>query len=67
MATLISRIAADNITVLLVEHDMHLVWDVSHNILVLDHGQRLASGTAEEIRANKAVVEAYLGHREREV
>ena len=63
---LISRIAKDNITVLLVEHDMRLVWGVSDHILVLDHGRRLAAGSAEEIRVNPAVVEAYLGHRMRE-
>jgi branched-chain amino acid transport system ATP-binding protein len=66
MAVLISRMAADNITILLVEHDMHLVWDVSNNILVLDHGQQLAVGTADEIRNNQQVIEAYLGHAERE-
>ncbi len=63
--TLIERIAADGITVLLVEHDMHLVWGVSDHVLVLDHGQRLASGTPDEVRRDKKVVEAYLGHRAR--
>ncbi|MCP4935965.1 MAG: ABC transporter ATP-binding protein [bacterium] len=63
IADLIQHIAQDNITVLLVEHDMHVVWDVSDHILVLDHGRRLAAGTAEEIRSNDAVVEAYLGRR----
>ncbi len=63
---LIKRIAEDGITVLLVEHDMHLVWGVSDHIMVLNHGRVLAEGTAEEIRANPEVVEAYLGHRARE-
>jgi branched-chain amino acid transport system ATP-binding protein len=63
---LIKRIAGDNITVLLVEHDMHLVWGVSDHILVLNHGRRLASGTADEVRNNDAVVEAYLGHQAKE-
>ena len=62
---LIQRIASDGITVVLVEHDMHLVWGVSQHILVLDHGCRLATGTAEEVRHNPAVVEAYLGHQAR--
>ena len=63
---LIQHIAQDNITVLLVEHDMHVVWGVSDHILVLDHGRRLAAGTSEEIRSNDAVVEAYLGRQARE-
>jgi len=63
--TLIKRIASDGITVLLVEHDMHLVWGVSDHILVLDHGRLLAQGTAAEIRADTSVIETYLGHRAR--
>jgi len=63
--SLIERIAADGVTVLLVEHDMHLVWGVSDHVLVLDHGHRLASGTPDEVRHNTAVVEAYLGHQAR--
>lgn len=66
MDALIRRIAEDGITVLLVEHDMHLVWSVSDHILVLNHGRVLAEGGAREIRANPQVVEAYLGHRARE-
>ncbi len=63
---LIRRIADDGITVLLVEHDMHLVWSVSDHIMVLNHGRVLAEGNAAEIRANPDVVEAYLGHGARE-
>lgn len=59
---LIKRIAAKGITVVLVEHDMKLVMGVSDHILVLDSGRKLAEGTAEDIRQNPAVVEAYLGH-----
>ena len=59
---LIKRIAATGITVVLVEHDMKLVMGVSDHILVLDSGRKLAEGTADEIRQDPDVIEAYLGH-----
>lgn len=46
---------------LLVEHNMALVMDVSHRIVVLNFGRKLAEGLPEEIRSNPQVVEAYLG------
>lgn len=58
---LIQQVAQDGVTVVLVEHDMHLVMNVSDHIIVLDHGRKLAEGTAEEVRNNPAVIEAYLG------
>jgi branched-chain amino acid transport system ATP-binding protein len=58
---LIGKIAARGVTILLVEHDMKLVMDVSDHILVLDSGRKLAEGTAAEVRANPDVVAAYLG------
>jgi branched-chain amino acid transport system ATP-binding protein len=45
----------------LVEHNMRLVMGVSDHILVLDYGRRLSEGTAEEVRADPSVIEAYLG------
>ena len=48
---------------LLVEHDMRLVMNVSDRIHVLANGRTLAEGTAAEVRANPAVIEAYLGVR----
>ena len=61
MAQLIGRIRDAGITVLLVEHNMGLVMQVSDRILVLDYGSALAEGTPAEIRAAPRVVAAYLG------
>ncbi len=49
------------ITVLLIEHDMALVMGISDQIVVMDQGQYLASGTPAEVRSNEAVIKAYLG------
>jgi len=57
----IRTIAEQGVTVVLVEHDMKLVMKISSRIHVLDQGRTLAQGTAEEIRANPAVIAAYLG------
>jgi branched-chain amino acid transport system ATP-binding protein len=57
----IRSIVKDGITVVLVEHDMRLVMNVSDRIHVLANGRTLAEGTAAEVRANPAVIEAYLG------
>jgi branched-chain amino acid transport system ATP-binding protein len=61
IAALIRRVAATGTTVVLVEHNMRLVMEVSDHILVLDHGKRLAEGSAEQIRSDARVIEAYLG------
>jgi branched-chain amino acid transport system ATP-binding protein len=52
------------LTVILVEHDMNLVMDISDNIVVLNFGEKLAEGTPDEIRNNKLVIDAYLGEEE---
>jgi branched-chain amino acid transport system ATP-binding protein len=61
IADLIRRVAATGTTVVLVEHNMRLVMEVSDHILVLDHGRRLAEGSADQVRADPAVIAAYLG------
>ncbi|MET0085500.1 MAG: ATP-binding cassette domain-containing protein [Sedimenticola sp.] len=58
---LISRIRADGLSILLIEHDMKLVMSISDRIFVMDYGKRIANGTPEQVRANPAVIKAYLG------
>jgi branched-chain amino acid transport system ATP-binding protein len=48
-------------SVLLIEHDMKVVMNVSDHITVLDHGEKIAEGSPQEVRSNPRVVEAYLG------
>ena len=50
------------LTIVLIEHDMDIVFRVAQQIQVLSYGKLLAQGNAEEIRANPRVIEAYLGH-----
>ena len=49
------------VTVILVEHDMKLVMSLSDHIIVLDYGRKLAEGTADQVRNDPSVIEAYLG------
>lgn len=61
VARTIQAINAEGVTVLLVEHNMRVVMRVSHDILVLNFGRRIAEGTPGEVRAHPEVVAAYLG------
>lgn len=63
IAALIKKINASGVTVLLVEHDMSLVMQISDEIIVLDYGKKIAEGNPEEIRNNKDVIAVYLGRR----
>lgn len=58
---LIRKVADSGVTVVLVEHDMKLVMNLSSHITVLDYGRKLAEGTPAEVRANPDVIAAYLG------
>jgi branched-chain amino acid transport system ATP-binding protein len=60
-ATLLRALAADGMTILLVEHDMSLVMTVCDHVHVLDLGRIIAAGPPEHIRTHEAVLAAYLG------
>jgi branched-chain amino acid transport system ATP-binding protein len=59
---LIRKIADSGITVVLVEHDMKMVMNISDRILVLNYGKKLTEGAAREVRRDPAVIAAYLGN-----
>ncbi len=61
MAELIRRIRDKGITILLVEHDMSVVMEISDEVVVLNSGEVLAEGTPKEIQNNEEVIVAYLG------
>jgi branched-chain amino acid transport system ATP-binding protein len=61
LITLIRKIRDQGTTILLIEHDMSLVMRVCEHIVVLDYGAKISEGTAEKVKSDPLVIEAYLG------
>jgi branched-chain amino acid transport system ATP-binding protein len=61
MVQTVAEIRRRGVTIIMIEHVMHAVMNVSDRVVVLDYGQQIAEGTPEEVSRHPQVIEAYLG------
>lgn len=58
---LINEIHSQGITIVIIEHIMKVIMNLSHNLIVLSYGEKIAQGTPKDVASNKIVIDAYLG------